>query len=183
MTQLQSFITIWHAAPAKTWEDLKSRELIFGATGKGSEPYVVPQMMNDILGTKIKLVAGYPGIQDVNLAMEKGEVHGRGGGWTATMKPEFFAPEMKVRFLVQIGDAKLDRIWDGGPGLSDVPLLIDLASRQEDKQLLGLLNRVLSRPLAVAPEVPGDRVAALRKAYDEVMKDKETRISSPRCSG
>lgn len=171
MTQLQSFVAVWHTAPVKSWEDFKKREVAFGATGKGSETFLTPTLMNKLLGTKIKVITGYKGIMKVTLAMERGEVSGRGGGWTATMRPQWHDAPKKVRLLAQVGDRKLKRAWDGGPDVSNAPLLKDLAKNDQDRQLLGLLSRVLARPLVAPPGVPAERIAAMRAAFDKAMSD------------
>lgn len=173
MTQLQSYVAVWHTVPVRTWQDARTREVTFGATGTGSETYLTPMMMNALLGTKFKVITGYKGIAKVNLALERGEVEGRGGGWTPTMRPEWFKTPHKIRLLAQVGDTKLDEAWKG-VNIADVPLLKNLPDDEEDRQLLSLLSRVLARPLCVAPEVPKARVDALRKAFDDTMKDPET---------
>lgn len=175
MTQLQSYISVWHTSPIKKWEDARARETIFGATGKGSETYLSPVLMNNILGTKFKVITGYKGIMKATLAMEKQEVEGRGGGWTATMRPDWFKGDRKVRVLVQIGETALDEAW---PGVSTkgVPLLKDLAKTEEERQLFGLLSRVLARPAALPPGTPMERVAALRKAFAQAMADPGLRL-------
>ena len=171
MTQLQSFVAVWHTSKVKTWDDAKKTQITFGATGRGSETYLTPTLMNTLLGTKIKVITGYKGIMKATMAMQRGEVDGRGGGWTATMRPQWFKDPKKVRLLVQVGDTKLKEAWNGGPDISNVPLLKDLAKNEEDKQLLGLLSRVLARPLVAPPDVPKERIDAMRIAFDKAMAD------------
>jgi tripartite-type tricarboxylate transporter receptor subunit TctC len=175
MTQLQSFLAVWHTSPVKKWEDARGHESVLGATGKGSETYLTPTLMNNILGTKFKVVTGYKGIMKATLAMEKQEVEGRSGGWTPTMRPDWFKGDRKVRVLVQIGETALDEVW---PGVSakGVPLLKDLAKTEEDRQLFSLLSRVMARPAALPPGTPMDRVAALRKAFAQSMADPGLRL-------
>lgn len=170
MTNLQSFVAVWHKSPVKSWEDAKKRQVTFGATGKGSETYLTPTMMNALLGTKIKVITGYKGIMKATMAMERGEVDGRGGGWTPTMRPQWHK-DGKIRLLVQVGARKLNAAWEGGPDISKVPLLTDLAKSNEDRQLLSLLSRVLARPLAAHPDVPADRIAAMRTAFNKAIAD------------
>jgi hypothetical protein len=111
---------------------------------------------------------GYPGGNDINLAMEKGEVAVRGSNswssWKAT-RPEWLR-DKKINILVQIGLKK-------APDLQDVPLLMDLATNDEDRAVLKLISAsvTIGRPLYVGPAVPKDRVDALRKAFDETMTD------------
>ena len=120
----------WHASGIKTIDDAKKREVTVGATG-GSTSSQYPKAMNALLGTKFKIVLGYPGGNDVNLALERGEVDVRGSNswtsWKAT-RPDWIA-EKKINILVQIGLAK-------APDLPDVPLLMDLGTNDEDRHLL-----------------------------------------------
>ena len=120
----------WHTSGIKTIEDAKRREVTVGATG-GSTSSQYPKAMNALLGTKFKIILGYPGGNDINLAMERGEVDVRGSNswtsWKAT-RPDWLA-EKKINILVQIG-------LDKAPDLPDVPLLMDLGTNEEDRQLL-----------------------------------------------
>jgi hypothetical protein len=124
--------------------------------------------MNALLGTKFKIVLGYPGGNDVNLALERGEVEVRGSNswtsWKAT-RPDWVA-EHKINILVQIGLAK-------AKDLPDVPLLMDLAANDQDRQLLRVLSSSthIGRPIFTAPGVPAERVEALRKAFDAMVRD------------
>jgi hypothetical protein len=124
--------------------------------------------MNALLGTKFKVILGYPGGNDINLAMERGEVAGRGSNswasWKAT-RPEWLK-DKKINILVQIGLNK-------APDLPDVPLLMDLAANPDDKAVLRLLSApsAIGRPIFTTPGVPEDRVKALRAAFDATIKD------------
>ena len=157
----------WHTSPVKTIEDAKKIEIPVGATG-GSTSSQYPRAMNAILGTKFKVILGYPGGNDINLAMERGEVAGRGSNswasWKAT-RPDWLK-EKKINILVQIGLNK-------APDLPDVPLLMDLATNPEDKAVLRLLSApsTIGRPIFTTPGVPEDRVKALRAAFDATVKD------------
>ena len=158
----------WHTSGIRTIEDAMKREVTTGATG-GSTSSQYPKAMNALLGTKFKLVMGYPGGNDITLALERGEVEVRGSNawnsWKAT-RPDWLK-EKKINILVQIGLHK-------APDLPDVPLLIDLAKNEEDRQVLRLLSAPteIGRPLFVGPAVPADRVKALRDAFDRMVKDK-----------
>jgi tripartite-type tricarboxylate transporter receptor subunit TctC len=157
----------WHASGIKTIDDAKRREVTMGATG-GSTSSQYPKAMNALLGTRFKIILGYPGGNDINLAMERGEVDGRGSNswasWKAT-RPNWLA-EHKINILVQIGLKK-------APDLPDVPLLMELGGNDDDRALLRLLSTStqIGRPLFTTPEVPADRVAALRTAFDAMMRD------------
>jgi tripartite-type tricarboxylate transporter receptor subunit TctC len=157
----------WYTSGIKTLEDAKKREVTMGATG-GSTSSQYPKAMNALLGTKFKIILGYPGGNDINLAMERGEVDGRGSNsWTSwkTTRPDWIA-EKKINILVQIGLKK-------APDLPDVPLLMDLGKNDEDRQLLRLLSAStnVGRPVFTTPDVPAERVAALRKAFDTMVHD------------
>ena len=124
--------------------------------------------MNALAGTKFKIVTGYPGGNDINLAMEKGEVGGRGSNSWASWKsghPEWIA-DKKIYILVQIG---LKRAAD----LADVPLMSELAKTDEDRQVLTFISSDMgiSRAFVTTPGVPPERLAALRQAFMEMMKD------------
>jgi tripartite-type tricarboxylate transporter receptor subunit TctC len=157
----------WHASGVKTIEDAKRREVTMGATG-GSTSSQYPKAMNALLGTKFRIILGYPGGNDINLAMERGEVDGRGSNswqsWKAT-RANWIA-EKKINILVQIGLKK-------AADLPDVPLLMDLASNPEDRELLRLLSASthIGRPVFTTPDVPAERVEALRRAFGAMVSD------------
>ncbi len=157
----------WHTSGVKTLDDAKRREVTVGATG-GSTSSQYPKAMNALLGTKFKIVLGYPGGNDVNLALERGEVDVRGSNswtsWKAT-RPDWIA-EKKINILVQIGLAKTS-------DLPDVPLLMELGANDDDRRLLRVLSAstALGRPIFTTPDVPADRVAALRQAFEAMVRD------------
>ena len=157
----------WYTSGIKTIDDAKKREVTAGATG-GSTSSQYPKAMNALIGTKFKIVLGYPGGNDVNLALERGEVEVRGSNsWTSfkTTRPDWIA-EKKVNILVQIGLAK-------APDLPDVPLLMDLGANDADKQLLRVMSAstAIGRPIFTTPGVPAERVTALRKAFETMVRD------------
>jgi tripartite-type tricarboxylate transporter receptor subunit TctC len=157
----------WHASGVKTIDDAKRREVTMGATG-GSTSSQYPKAMNALLGTKFRIILGYPGGNDINLAMERGEVDGRGSNswasWKATRA--HWIAEKKINILVQIGLKK-------SPELPDVPLLMDLGVTAEDRDLLRLLSSSthIGRPIFTTPDVPADRVKALRDAFEAMVRD------------
>ncbi|MDB5595456.1 MAG: Tripartite-type tricarboxylate transporter, receptor component TctC [Hyphomicrobiales bacterium] len=160
-------LVTWHTSPVKTVEDARKQEVPIGATGFNTSSQY-PQVMNSLLGAKFKIIMGYPGANEINLAMENGEVGGRGSNswasWKAS-KPDWVR-DKKINILVQIGLTK-------SPDLPDVPLLIDLATNEDDRAALKLVSAppVIGRPIFTTPGVPADRVKALREAFDETMKD------------
>ena len=158
---------IWHTSGVRTIEDAKRREVAVGATG-GSTSSQYPKAMNALLGTRFKIILGYPGGNDINLAMERGEVDGRGSNswasWKAT-RPHWLT-ENKINILVQIGLKK-------APDLPGVPLLMELGSNDDDRALLRLLSAStqIGRPIFTTPDAPAERVATLRAAFDAMARD------------
>jgi tripartite-type tricarboxylate transporter receptor subunit TctC len=169
-TDTPNVITSWHATGIRTIQDVMQRELVVGATGIASGSYLYPHALNTLVGTKFKIVTGYPGGNDVNLAMERGEVGGRGSNswasWKST-RPQWLA-EKKIFILAQVGVKR-------NAELPDVPTLFDLAKNDTDRQVLMFISAdtAISRPLVTNAGVPRERVEALRRAFDATMKDAE----------
>jgi tripartite-type tricarboxylate transporter receptor subunit TctC len=163
-------LVVWKTSPTKTLEEAKQRVTTIGTTGAGSASVQYPAFYNNVIGTKFKIVFGYPGGQHIDLAMERGEVEGRGtnpySGWMAS-KPTWI-PTRQIIPLVQAGVEK-------EPALPDVPMITELAVPAENKPLLDFMGRAstVGRPLATTPGVPAERVAALRAAFHETIKDPE----------
>lgn len=153
----------------KTWQDLRNRETIIAGTGVGTESVVVPYVLRNLMGLKYKVIAGFPGGSEMNLAMERGEVDGRGTFSYTSLKPHLkeWIESGKYRIVYQQGLRK-------HKDLPNVPLISEEAPTPELKRLFRVQFTAfeLGRPLFVAPGVPKERVAALRKAFDEVVKDK-----------
>jgi tripartite-type tricarboxylate transporter receptor subunit TctC len=167
-TDSPNVINSWHTSGIKTIQDVMQRELVVGATGIASGSYLYPYALNQLVGTKFKIVTGYPGGNDINLAMERGEVGGRGSNswasWKST-RPQWLA-EKKINILVQVGIKRNSE-------LPDVPTMQDLGKNELDKRVLTFISvdSAISRPLVTSPGVPPDRVEALRRAFDATMKD------------
>jgi tripartite-type tricarboxylate transporter receptor subunit TctC len=160
-------VTAWHTSGVKTVRDAMEKEVTVGSTGAStSTQYAVA--MNALLGTRFRLITGYPGGNDINLAMERGEVAVRGSNSWASWKSTRadWVRDGKINVIVQIG---LKR----APDLADVPLLIDLAKNDEDRAVLRLISAptALGRPIVTTPGVPADRVKTLRDAFDRMMSD------------
>jgi tripartite-type tricarboxylate transporter receptor subunit TctC len=167
-TDTPNVINSWYTTGIKTIDDVRTRELVVGAAGTATAAAYYPAALNAMAGTKFKIVTGYPGGNDVNLAMEKGEVGGRGSNSWASWKssrPQWIA-EDKIHILVQIG---LKR----HPDLPNVPLLFDLATNDADREVLRFISAdtAISRSAVTTPETPPERVAALRKAFMDTMAD------------
>jgi tripartite-type tricarboxylate transporter receptor subunit TctC len=167
-TDTPNVINSWHTTGIKTIQDVMTRELVVGAPGTATSSVYYPKALNEIVGTKFKIVSGYPGGNDVNLAMERGEVGGRGSNswaaWKAT-HPDWIK-DKKIFILVQIA---LKR----HPELPDVPTMTELAKSEDDKAVLAFLSAdiPISRAYVTTPGTPPDRVAALRRAFDATVKD------------
>jgi tripartite-type tricarboxylate transporter receptor subunit TctC len=153
-----------------TFDELYTKPLTIGSTGTADDTYQFPAVVNKVLGTKFKIITGYPGGNDVSLAIERGEVDGRcGWSWSslATTRPTWVETK-KVVVLVQMSLAK-------HPELPNVPLIMDLAKTDEQRQIFKLIfsRQVMGRPFLAPPGIPADRLAALRKAFDDTMTDKD----------
>lgn len=160
-------LTTWHTSPVKTIEDAKKIEATVGATGYNTSSQY-PTVLNAIVGTKFRVIMGYPGGNEINLAMERGEVAGRGSNAWASYKstrPDWIA-EKKINILVQIGLRK-------APDLPHVPLLMEIAPNDLDRAALRLLSAptTIGRPFFAPPGVPAERIKALRAAFDAMVKD------------
>jgi len=158
----------WTASGITTWRHLFEKEFIVGGTGAGSQMETMPAMINKLFGTKMKVVSGYKGGNDVYIAMERGEVHGRCGGLKSSIKstrPDWFA-QKKVSVPVQIA---LER----DPEFADSPALIEFTKDEKTKQILQLILSPMDmdRPILLPPGTAPDKVAALRAAFHAAMTD------------
>ena len=163
-------LVTWHTSPTKTLDQLMTRETVIGSSQAGSISVQMPAVLNNIVGTKIKIVFGYPDGRDINLAMERGEVEGRATNpWASYLATDPLYVQQKLIIpVIQIGMEK-------DPDLQQVPLMRDLARNADDQAVLDFMSKAVSvgRPIATTPGVPAERVAALRKAFDETLKDPE----------
>jgi tripartite-type tricarboxylate transporter receptor subunit TctC len=169
-TDTPNVINSWHTTGIRTIQDVMTQELVVGAPGQATNSVYYPKALNELVGTKFKIVSGYPGGNQVNLAMERGEVGGRGSNswasWKAT-KPDWLR-EKKIFILVQVA---LKR----NPELADIPTMIELAKTDDAKAVLTFLSAdvPIARAYVTTPGVPKERVEALRRAFDATMKDPE----------
>ena len=158
--------SVFKMAPATTLEEAKTKEVVIGAIDTGSNTYTNPLLMNNLLGTKFKIVPGYGGGSQIRLAMERGEVHGFCGqfeGWK-TAKPEWLA-EGKLAHLVQLSTKR-------SADMPNTPLLSEFARDEEEKQILTFVQSgIEDRAFVAPPGVPADRLAALEKAYMATLND------------
>jgi tripartite-type tricarboxylate transporter receptor subunit TctC len=155
----------------KTLDDLKTRQLLVSGTSKGSPPSFYPNLFNALFGTKFKVIEGYKGSQAALLALERGEVEGHVSGSSAAPFRARIASWIKdgsVGIVAQIALKK-------DPEYPDVPLILDLAKTEQQRDIMKLVlsQQVMGWPIVAPPDVPAERVAALRNAFDAVMKDPE----------
>jgi tripartite-type tricarboxylate transporter receptor subunit TctC len=158
-------MAVWHTAGVKTIEDLRRKEVVAGASGKGAITFIYPSMMNELLGTRFKIVTGYAGGNEINLAMERGEVQARNNTWSSWRATKAaWLKEGKINVIVQAGPRAPDL---------DVPSVEELARTPDERKLIELVvsGTRLGRPMATTPDVPEDRLAALRAAYRATMAD------------
>ncbi len=169
LSTIRNMLAVWHTAKAQSVEAAKTQETIVGATGPSSPTYIVPSFLNRFAGTKFKIVSGYKGTADLNLAMQRGEIEGRGASWLSV---ELSLPEeIKTKKIKPIVFASLDR----DPGNKDVPTLAELVTDPQARQAAEFISAEASfgRAFFLPPNVPADRVALLRKAFEAVIKDPE----------
>lgn len=165
-----SLCAAWHEADVKQWQDLRDTNLTVGSTGAGADTNLFPRVLSELLDFKLTPIAGYPGGNDVLLAMERGEVGGRcGWSWSSAKsgRPEWFEND-KVNILFQMSLKK-------HPDLPDVPLVTEIAETKKEMQVLRLLfaRQVMGRPYVAPPGVPADRLKALRQAMADTAEDPE----------
>jgi tripartite-type tricarboxylate transporter receptor subunit TctC len=158
----------WHTTGVTNIEEAKKKEVILGGTGAGSGIVIIPTAMNNLLGTKFKMVMGYKSSEDLNLALQRGEVEARAFSLTSVKgQRSDWVKEKKINFIAQAG---VNRAHE----LADVPLLTELAKNEEERAILSLISSPpsLGRPFTAPPDVPADRIALLRKAFANALKDK-----------
>lgn len=163
--------------PVRTFEDTFSTEVILGATSEGAKVYDLPVMLDNILGAKLRIVRGYPGTNQISLAIESKEIQGMCGlSWAtlAAQHPDWVSRGF-VRILVQEGRKGLPEMNKMG-----VPLSVDFAKTEEDRQVMELIysQSEFGRPFVIPPGVPFDRIAALRAAYKAVLHDKDLLVDA-----
>jgi tripartite-type tricarboxylate transporter receptor subunit TctC len=166
MAEQAEVVLVWHTAPAYTIEDAKKVSLIVGSPSPGTNTGMMPRVLNHVLGTKFRLITGY-GFASLDVAMERGEINGQAGAsWMPHGKYADYVKQGKLRVLLQSGYRD--------PSLGDAPLLQDLVDKNSaNGQLIELFSSpgLIGKPTIAGPGVPKERVALLRKAYEETMKD------------
>jgi tripartite-type tricarboxylate transporter receptor subunit TctC len=163
-----SLCVTWHTTKANSWENFLKYPTAMGGQAPSSEPDIFANLYKNVFGAPIKLVPGYPGTNEITLAMERGEVDGLCGLSWSTIKTRHLAwlKEKKINLLVQASFKK-------DPEIGDVPLVMDLTKDTEKLQILKLIlaAQEMARPFAAPPGIPRDRADALVAAFDATMKD------------
>lgn len=164
---INSVVAFWHTANVKTFADLRKKQLVVGSTGRSSETFITPTLLNEILGAKLKIVTGYKGLGSIHLAMETGEVNGRAASMESLRggKPHWLT-DNKVNIVVQTG---LEKNYD----LPKVPTMVDLATNPSDRALLEFVGSgaTLGRIYVAPPGVAVERLAALRAGFEAATRD------------
>jgi tripartite-type tricarboxylate transporter receptor subunit TctC len=168
---------VWHLSPIRTIDDVKTHDVVVGTSGPSSTDAIYPNVMNYLFGTRFKVVGGYQAAAESNIAMERGEIDGRCGiTWdTLVSLNADWLRDKKIRLLVQFA---LERNRD----LPDVPSVFDLAKTDEERQILALwaAPNKMGRPFFAPPEMAGDRVDLLRRAFDAALHDPELLVEAAR---
>jgi len=167
-----SVCAAWERAGIDEFSDLYDKELITGGVGISGDPDVYPRILGDVLGAKFRIVSGYPGGADLLYALERGEVDGRcGWSWASLISTnQSWLDEGKVKILLQMSLAPHPELTEMG-----IPWVMDLAKNEDDAQLFRMIfaRGAVGRPFLAPPDIPSDRAAALRKAFDDTVADPE----------
>ena len=156
---------VWHTTPVKTLADVREREVALSSTGHGSPNYFVPRILNQLIGTRFKVITGYQGATDADLAIERGEVAGRVSGWTDQEHQRLGRGRQGER-AGAAGAAQ-------GAGTEGQAAVAGGRDNERDRQVLDFLSLVpaLGRPFFMPPGTPPERAAAIRRAFEATMKD------------
>lgn len=161
-------VFVWHGAGIATLQDARRRQIVLGGTGVGSTLVILPTVMNNLLGTRFRIVTGYRTSEDVNIGMERGEVQARAFSIDSIVSqhPDWIA-DHKIVFLAQAGAERAKAI-------ADVPLLTELARTREQRKIFELISSApaLGQPYVAPPGVPADRLAVLRRAFAATLTDR-----------
>jgi tripartite-type tricarboxylate transporter receptor subunit TctC len=158
------------ASPIKNWDDFLSKPSSFGGEGAGADPDIWTLFYKNVFNAKVRLVSGYPGTNDIVLAMERGEVDGLCGISWSTIKTRHqdWLTEHSVNLIVQAALKK-------EPEIASIPLMTDLATQPKQQQIGEVLlsGLAMARPFAAPPDIPADHKAVLLDAFDATMSDPE----------
>jgi len=165
-----SILGVWHTAGIRSIDDTRTKELVIGATSVTGSNYIYPALIKTLLGVKFKIIVGYGGGNAINIALERGEIGARGSMVWSLVKKE--QPDwVRDGKLIPIVQYTLDK----APDLPNVPRLVDLAAEGDAKAAFEVIASTdgMGRPLLTTPDVPPERLAALRRGFDRAMKDPE----------
>jgi tripartite-type tricarboxylate transporter receptor subunit TctC len=170
LTSDTSLVLSWHTTGFRTIDDARKREMVIAGTGVGADSVIYPYILNGVLGTKFKVVTGYPGANEFLLAVERGEAEGAAVSWRGTVmssRPEWVTGK-KINIMTQLGLKK-------HPEMGNAPLVLEYAKTDSDRNVLELIvaRQDMAYPIVAPPGVPAERVALLRRAFEAVMKDPE----------
>ncbi len=172
ITDETSVCAMWHTTGIKTWQDLENSKTVMkvGGTGAGSDTDIYPTLLINLFHVPLKLITGFPGGSEVNLALQRGEVQGRcGWSWSSLMSREkSLLDKHEINIIVQFGLKK-------HPDLPDVPLVTELTKDPKKLKALRLVvsRQSMARPYAAPPGIPADRAKALRMAFNKTTADKD----------
>jgi tripartite-type tricarboxylate transporter receptor subunit TctC len=166
MSDTNEFFYTAKSSPTKTLEEARRRETPVAATGAGSIMTQLAAVYNNMLGTRFKVIYGYPSGPDMTLALERGEVEGRSTSNPQVLGASKAEVAARYNFLIQAGMRRF-------PDYEEVPLLRELARDREQQAVFDFISKavVIARPIVTNPDVPPERVAALRRAFDAAMAD------------
>jgi tripartite-type tricarboxylate transporter receptor subunit TctC len=161
---------VWHTSPGQSVEDAKNKEIIVAASVAGSTSSIIPTALNDLIGTRFKVIRGFQGSAKQSLAMEREEVHAIGSiAWEAVqMSKQKWLTEKKIRILYAQGTRRIK-------ALPDSPAVVEFATDDRSKRILNLVSvgPEIGRSIAAEPGIPPQRAAALRRAFMATMADPE----------
>ena len=161
---------VWHTTGVRTLTDAQQKEIIAAASNPGAITYTFPRMLNEMLGTKIKVVSGYQGNSTMTLAMERGEAQAVTNSWDSWRSTHInWVRENKINLLVQTEPKSTDL------ELVNIPSVQELARNENDRRVIELVvaGDAMGKPMAVAPNAPPERARALRAAYEATLRDPE----------
>jgi tripartite-type tricarboxylate transporter receptor subunit TctC len=163
-----SLVLSWHDRPFKTMDDIRKTEMVVAGTGSGADSVIFPYILNGVLGTKLKVVTGYPGAADFLLAVERREADGTAGvSWSGlnAARPEWIARK-RINVIMQLGLRR-------HPDMNPAPLVTDFARNDAERGVLELIfaRQDMAYPIVAPPGTPPERTAVLRTAFASVMKD------------
>jgi len=169
MAPIRNMLLVWHTAKAQSVEAAKTQEVAIGATSTASPTYMVPHTLNRFAGTKFKIITGYKGVGDLDLAMRRGEIEGRGASWISAQLA--LSNEIRDKQVKAIVFASRTR----DPSAPDVPTMSEVMPDEKGRKVADFLagESDFGRSVFIQKAVPEDRAKALRAAFEATMKDKD----------